>query len=526
MNRAQKQIKDKLEDILDGSVLRDKKTLFSFSRDQSIYHIEPLAVVLPRSLEDISNTLIFATNEGISVTARGGGSGTAGSALGKGIVIALEKGGFLHSISELTGAKDDTTVTVGAATIHADLQRFLISNKQFLPADPSSSAFSQIGGNIATKASGPHAYKYGSIANFLQHVTYINPKGELINTDDSKSLPNRLVKKILSISQKLKKSKEASTLLKSRKKFKTASGYNLFPLIEDVPVEIMLAKLFAGHVGTFGFLINATIHTKPYNPAQGTLVLAYKDIAQIADAVTLLRQENVAAIELISRETIKIINLRSRIPGKIILPEYHVLLVEFTGKEVEKQIKEIINKLSKQKMIGDEKPLFATNPEQIDNLWAIRKKILPLLNNPGSKMRALSVVNDIGVPPQHLAPFITEIENLFQKHNLETIIYGHAGSGNLHLRPMFDLSKKGLKKRINNLTDDVYDLVFKYNGTITAEHGMGRLRAPYLKKEWGSEIYTIMKEIKNAFDSQNIMNPDVMFSSNYITDDIQKELLL
>jgi FAD/FMN-containing dehydrogenase len=131
------------------------------------------------------------------------------------------------------------------------------------------------------------------------------------------------------------------------------------------------------------------------------------------------------------------------------------------------------------------------------------------------------VVNDVGVDVIHLADLIGDIEAIFARLGLEAAIYGHAGSGNLHLRPLFDVSDPDLPSLLTRVADEVYEAVFRYDGTCTAEHGMGRLRAPYLEREWGPAITGYMRRVKTLFDPDDLLNPDVMFGDRALTDDLK-----
>jgi FAD/FMN-containing dehydrogenase len=120
-------------------------------------------------------------------------------------------------------------------------------------------------------------------------------------------------------------------------------------------------------------------------------------------------------------------------------------------------------------------------------------------------------VNDVGVPPERLAEAIPVIEGIFEHHGLDAFIYGHAGDGNLHLRPLFDLESPDLRATIRAVADEVYACVLGLGGTVTGEHGMGRLRAPFLTKEWGATLVGYMERVKRAFDPAGVLNPGVMF---------------
>jgi FAD/FMN-containing dehydrogenase len=513
-----------LKDNLQGDIFVDEQLLRKYSRDQSIYEIIPRAVALPQSLEDIRNVILFSAAEKVPVTPRGGGSGTAGSALGQGIVIALKRGGFLSTITDFHVAGGVPHVTAEAGVYHSALQAYLKARGFCLPADPSSGAISQIGGNIATKASGPHAFKHGSIDRFLEHILFFTDRGELVDTSDESTIPSRIRKGLGELTGRIVKDREARRLLESRKDMKIASGYNMFPLLRNLPAGKLIAQLFTGSVGTLGFITRATLIGKPYEPEKAAMLLYFEELAEAGEAVSGMRQAGVAAIEIINRETVSIINRRlgrhENFPDQA-----HILLVEFEGKERFEQIDQVRKQIDRARYRLIQRPRIAAAGEEIEKLWEIRKQILPVIGNPEPHLKALSVINDVAVHPEDLTSFMAGLQTLFKKHGIETLIYGHAGSGNLHLRPLFDLTRRGLKKRIRLLADDVYALVFRYHGTIAAEHGMGRLRAPYLEREWGKRMIGYMKEVKSIFDPGNLFNPDVMFSDRPITDFMQDDLL-
>jgi glycolate oxidase len=226
----------------------------------------------------------------------------------------------------------------------------------------------------------------------------------------------------------------------------------------------------------------------------------------------------VAAIEIINDRSIQVI--KSRNPDlEVPDGEAHMLMIEFEGPERFDQIARV------ERIVREQGYDLAENPVTVEgeagaHLWKLRKALLPTVRNYLPGYKALSLVNDVGVEEEHLADFIRDVEAVFDRYHLIAAIYGHAGSGNLHLRPLFDMSDRHLPRLLQRVADDIYEVVFRYDGTITAEHGMGRLRTPYLKGEWGETIVGYMRRVKNIFDPEDRLNPDVMFSDRKLTDDL------
>ncbi len=517
-------ISSKLQEMLAGEVFSDDKTLTKFSMDYSIYEVRPLVVAVPADLEDLRKIIKFAAEEGLTITPRGGGSGTAGSALGKGIVVALPRNKIWDEITGFSVMDGVPYVSAGAGVFHNELQKYLRARGYFLPADVTSAKISQIGGNISTKASGPHALKYGSIDRFLAHLEFFTAQGELINTADEATIPARIKDQLEKLRGRIRKDENVSKLLEARANMKTASGYNMFAFTKDYSAGKLLAQLLAGSIGSLGFITKATLRGEVYETQRATMLIYFDDLAAAANAVCTIRDEGVAAIEIMNKETIRIIQEKSGL-GKELTPDEHVLFVEFEGQGLLAQIENVKKILQRKEFRTSRESAIATTVEEMERLWDLRKQILPLISSPAPGIKALSVVNDVGVDPLYLADCIADLRSIFKKHEIEAVIYGHAGSGNLHLRPLFDMNKPGLKGRIKRLADDVYDVIFSYDGTITAEHGMGRLRAPYLRREWGERMYCYMKELKTIFDPEGLFNPGVMFSDEDITESLRPDLL-
>ncbi|MGD1992193.1 MAG: FAD-binding oxidoreductase [Anaerolineae bacterium] len=521
MNRSSETVGRALEQLVTGEVLWDERTLTRFSTDMSMYQVRPLVVVVPQNLADVVAVVDFAREGGIPLTARGGGSSTAGSALGRGVILSFPRQGPMNQLVAFDQIDGEPRATVEPGLLHDQLQAFLRERGLFLPADPSSGPICVLGGNIATKASGPHALKHGSIDRYLRSLQFVTVEGEVIDTADADTIPARIRQGVLTLRDDVLANTALVKRLQARQDKKIASGYNLFTFIRHREIGNLVAQLLVGSVGTLGVITQATLRAEPYVPGKATTLLYFRDLDQAGDAVQHIKSLGVAAIEMMNHRSISI--ARARRPD-LEAPdgEAHMLLVEYEGPERHQQIDRVKQLLDRNRYELALDPVTVEGEEAQADLWKIRKSLLPAVRGARRDRKALSLVNDVGVPVAHLADLIRDVEAIFERHNLVAAIYGHAGSGNLHLRPLFDPSDPNLPALLRQVADEVYQAVFRYDGTITAEHGMGRLRTPYLEPEWGVEMVHAMQRVKELFDPEDLLNPDVMFSQRRLTDDLRE----
>jgi len=509
-----------LKALLHCPVQADEKTRDRYATDQSIYQVRPIVVVFPQEIEDVATTLRFARDTGIPLTPRAGGSGTAGAGLGRGILLVFDRSGPMNRILSFEEREGQSLMTVEPGLVHDDLQHYLRQRGLYLPSDPSSGAISLLGGNIATKASGPHALKHGSIDRYLCDVQFVTARGETVDTADETSIPDYLREGVLSLRDDLLRDERAVRTLKARQEMKLASGYNLFTFLRHHQLGDWIGQLMVGSVGTLGVLTAATLLPEPYVQGRAMTLLAFRSLYEAGDAVQYIRSLGVAAIEIMNHRTIVIVKQR-RPALEVPDGEVHLLLVEYEGPERADQIARVERQVRENGYHMAGPVVTVESEEEQARLWQVRKALLPIIRGYCTDCAALSVVNDVGVEVAHLADFIRDVEAIFDDMGLTAAIYGHAGSGNLHLRPLFDRHAPNLPALLEEVADRVYEAVLGYGGTITAEHGMGRLRTPYLAREWGEDMMRHMRRVKEIFDREGILNPDVMFSDRALTDDLK-----
>ncbi len=472
------------------------------STDMSIFRSTPAAVVRPSDESDIAATLAFARSEMVPVTARAGGSNTGGAALTSGIVLLFDGN---EAWSRLKYDPDTGEVTAGPAVRHDELQALLRRNGRMLPSDPSSGPLSRIGGNIATKASGPHALKHGAIDRYLEALRVITGDGRTIATDRQPELPARIRDGVEKIRRQALEDDEVLELLRRRRDMKIASGYNLFALLEE-DADLRLARLFAGSVGTLGIVTEARLRTVAAEEGRTTVEVFFESAHAAVGAASRAVELGAAACEFLNRECIR--TVRAAHPELAIPEAGSLLLLEFTGEGHHDAAAELAHELGTH---SSPAPRVSSDPDVQARLWEVRKRLLFIVKNPGPGREALSVVNDVGVPQERLPELVNFAEELFARHGLTAPIYGHAGSGNLHMRPVFDLRAPDVIKTVEEVAAEIYGEVTRLGGTVTAEHGMGPLRAPYLELEWPAGALSLMRDLKALFDPDGILNPGALF---------------
>jgi len=504
-------------DHLHGSCHVDDKTRSRYATDMSLYRVVPQAVIRPADTEDVCRMVGFAAEHRVPLTARGGGSGTAGAALGAGIILLLDSRSGFTGIGKITQENDDVRVTAGSAVRHDRLQKKLSQAGLFLPSDPSSGPLSYLGGNIATRASGPHALRHGAIDRYLRSLRLVTASGDVVDTSRPDGIPQGLSNGLHAIRRKLLCDAENSARLREKQRIKSASGYNLGAFLSQAEPAHIITRLMAGSIGTLGIVTEATLSAEALDSRSALTVFYLENIADACRTVALCRERGATSIELIDARTVSL----SRASGSAgFLPKgaYNLVVAESTGSSASEAAREVRAEVEGSGVARVHPTEVALSPDQIEQFWKLRKRLLFVVRNGLENHTAYSVVNDVAVAPERLEELVTAARDIFSRHNLPAAVYGHAGSGNLHLRPLFPNNHPDLRGLIKRVADDVYGAVLRLDGTVTGEHGMGRLRAPYLKAEWGENLWKAMKSIKELFDPQDILNPETMFAEDLRTE--------
>ncbi len=446
----------------------DDDTLEIYSVDASSYTQRPLAVAFPKNERDIISIIRFAVRHKTSVTARGAGTGLVGGSLGKGIILDMR---HFDKIKVGHGF-----VQVGSGVSKGGLDSILQRHGRFLGPNPSVGPFCTIGGMIGTNASGSHSLKYGSTIDNLVQVKIVTSKGKVLSLPDKNS--TRDILKIIKP--------------KVQKKFphvsKNSCGYSINKIISGSDVQ----KIIAGSEGTLGIITSAKLKTFPLPKRAILIITSYKSLKEAVIDVPEILKLGPSAIEIIDH------NIVQHVTAKLPKNTKCLLFVEFDDN--------IRKKSTRCRRLLSGRAIQVTSQyRQIAQWWTFRNSALSYsLKSISRQEMVSSLIEDATVPVHRLPLLLDLVDYIKSRYHVRIIVYGHAGNGNLHIRPI--LRKKD-SHLIDNIAVEFFSGVISIGGSITGEHGDGLARTKFVKMQYGNKTYSVFKKVKRFFDPTNTLNP-------------------
>jgi anaerobic glycerol-3-phosphate dehydrogenase C subunit len=510
--KEEKEILRDLRNTIEGEVLVDELSRTIYSTAASLYRIRPLGIVKPRHKKDVITVVKYAAQHRIPITPRGAGTSRAGNEVGEGLLLDFSK--YMNNILEFN--EQENWVRLQPGLILASLNQFLTPHHLFFPIDPSTKDHCTLGGMIANNSSGPHAVKYGATRDYVLSVEVVLSNGEVITTGpvlvaekatrelkDPETLEDKIYKVMPDLLKRYKKPMEEE----KPSTMKNSSGYDLWRLQYNGSLD--LTSLFVGSEGTLGIITEAKLHLIPLSgKALGGLIY-FDNLDQIGTATQKILEFSPAMLEIIERQILDLAR-QQKAELRPYLPEgiEAILFVEFQDgyeEPLRKKFREVEeNVIHQEKLAVDLK--VAKDDKDMAMLEKVRSVSGPILNKTKGPKKPVAFIEDAAVHPSRLSEYIRGLRDLFRRFDVEASIYGHAGDGNLHLMVFLDLTREDEVKQMLSLAEACYDLVLSLKGTISGEHGDGRLRTYYLRKQY-PRLYPAMAEVKHLFDPQNILNP-------------------
>jgi len=522
-----------LQEHLMGEVMTSPDARRFFSTDASVLALTPAVVVYPRNENDVRKTARFTwqlaeRGRVIPITARGAGSDLSGAALGSGIILSFPA--HMHKVIEFDSKSGVVVVEPGIN--YAKLQQTLQTHERFLPPYPASMEYSTIGGAVANNSSGEKTIKYGDTRDYVRSVRLVLANGEVIQT--GRLNKRELAKKLGLATFEGEIYRAVDALLEENQPLiakmatgvtKNSAGYALAD-IKRRDGSFDLTPLIVGSQGTLGIVSEVTLETEAYSPGAALIVASFSDLEQAQTAVLELRNlpDMPSAIEMVDDQLLTVVErINPNLLKDVITKPYPrvVMLIEVDTSNERAQKKNLKKAEKVLDKIGAVYKVEMDAAEQ-EKYWKIRHSSAIVVGHSEGGLKALPIIEDGIVPPERFREYLEGIYALFARNQLQAAVWGHAGDGNLHIQPFLDLGQVGDRQKVFRLLDDYAALVLSLGGSISAEHGEGRLRAPYISKQFGPELYSVFQKVKTIFDPYGTLNPGVKVN---VTIDAVKALL-
>ncbi|PIR38278.1 MAG: FAD-binding oxidoreductase [Candidatus Zambryskibacteria bacterium CG10_big_fil_rev_8_21_14_0_10_42_12] len=516
-------------------VLSDKETLDTFSKDTSLFKVEPSAVCFPKNVEEIKKIVRSvvahkAQEPHLSITGRSGGSDMTGGPLTTGLVLSMTE-----HLNHFSIDKNKKEAIVEPGVFYRDFEKETEPLGLVYPAFPASRGLCAWGGMVMNNAAGEKTLRYGQTREHVRSVSMVLADGNEYNFGplDEEAMKQKMREQtfegdIYRRMHELVTTNYDAIEAATPRVTKNSSGYALARVWDKKKKIFDLSQLFVGSQGTLGIMTKAKVGLVEEAPHKTLIALFLPNWNKLPDLVNKLLPFEPESLETFDDATMKLgIRFMPEIARKVgvnffsfalkFLPEALisirmfgipklVMLVELAEKEKD----ELIAKQEKiEHMLRESRVNFRTltaETEQ-DKYWVMRRESFNLLRQKVKGKRTAPFVEDFCVAPRHIPEFLPELLAILKGAGIKANIAGHAGNGNFHIIPLMDLTDPHERAKIVPVADRVYDLVIAYEGSITAEHNDGIIRTPYVKKQYGERVYKLFEETKNIFDPQNIFNP-------------------
>lgn len=494
---------------------------YAYGIDASCYSYTPKVVIKVHNEIEVINILKFAKQCNTPVTFRAAGSSLSGQCSSDSVLIIANEGWKNIHINE-----DISIITCDCGVIASDANVALSPYSKKIGPDPATITTALIGGILNNNSSGMCCGVAENSYNTIASIRIILLDGTILDTSDENSVNNflnthsHIANELLKLRQEILSDRELCELIKHKYKIKNTTGYSINSILDFSDIKDIINHIFVGSEGTLGFVSKVSYYTVADYAFKGCGLLFYENLNDASKAVVkLANMPNgvVAAAEMMDYSCLLAVRKVPDIP-KIIhecKPGYTCILIQSQSDDeniLDLNLQSIKEELKSIPMPLD--PLYSKNQNEFNSWWKIRKGILPIVA--GSRRQGTTIITeDVCFTIDKFCDGVAFLRDLFKKYDFEDgVIFGHALSGNLHFNITPDLNNKKDYENFSNLVKDMSYGVVAMGGSAKAEHGTGRMVAPFVELEWGKKAYGINLAIKNIFDKNRLINPDVIISDD------------
>jgi FAD/FMN-containing dehydrogenase/Fe-S oxidoreductase len=520
-------MKSKLQQLakkLEGQLYDDDTMRILYATDASAYREMPLAVVIPQSKEDIQTLITFANTEKIALVPRAAGTSLAGQVVGNGIIVDISK--YFNRIIELN--IEEGWVRVQPGVIRDELNMFLKPHGLFFGPETSTANRAMIGGMVGNNSCGSNSVVYRSTREHLLEIRGLLSDGSDVefkelgldafhNKCEGETLEASIYKTMRSVLGNYSNQEEIRKEFPKKSVERRNTGYALDILLDSAPFTVggpdfNFCKLIAGSEGTLAFITEIKLNIVPLPPKEvGLLCVHFNSIDEALRANLIALLYHPSASELIDHYILECTkdNIEQNKNRFFVQGDPGAILVIEFAKTNKQEIIEIAKQVEADMRaagLGYHFPLlFGDDTKKI---WSLRKAGLGLLSNLPGDSKAVPVIEDTAIDVYDLPAYIRDFNVILEKYHLHAVHYAHAGSGEIHLRPIINLKTVEGNQLFRTIAEEIATLVKKYNGSLSGEHGDGRLRGEFIEQMVGKKNYQLFQQIKQTWDPGHIFNPN------------------
>ena len=468
-----------------------------YSEAAGIAQIIPRAVAVPHDAEDVATLVRWAARDEVPLIPRGSGSSMAGGAIGDGVIVDLSRLKTMHPIDVA-----NLVVRCGPGALRDAIDAQARGAGLRFPVDPSSGAYCSVGGMASTNAAGAHSLRYGSMRPWVQALDCVFADGSRAEVRRGFPAPDvepvrrfRALADALGAAERIAPSRHAGVR-------KESSGYGLATFAESGE----LVDLLVGSEGTLAIIVGLELRLTPLLPATASVLGAFDTLDDAVLAAGSARTAGVSTCELLDRT---FLDVARRGGASVPVPEgaEAVLLAEVEG-----HTGEDCSALARTlevcfRAAGASSVSLALDPATEHAMWELRHAASPILGRLDPSLKSMQFIEDGCVPPERLADYVRGVRAALHRQGIRGVIFGHAGDAHVHVNPLVDLNQSDWRGRVDALLDEVTSLAATLGGTMSGEHGDGRLRAPLMARFWNPESLERFAAVKHAFDPLGILNP-------------------
>jgi FAD/FMN-containing dehydrogenase/Fe-S oxidoreductase len=506
-----------------GEVRFDRISRALYSTDASVYQIEPLGIVIPKSAEAVIRAVEIAARHGVPITPRGGGTSQAGQSIGAGLVLDTSK--HLNRVIEIN--PDARWARVEPGVVLDELNAALRQHNLRFAPDVSSASRATVGGMMANNSSGARSVLYGKTIDHVIEQRVVLSDGRLAHfrpleaaavasAQAGDSIEARAYRAIPDLGRR----HAAEIDRRFPKVLRRVGGYNLDAFV-DVSRAVDLTRIMVGSEGTLGFIVDAKVNLVPLPAQKSLMTIEFDRLLEALGSTPLILKHRPSAVEVMDDFILSHAKSHPRLDAHrramLSADGSALLCVEFHGETIDQLIARMEALERDLLPLAPRKVRHILDPITQASIWSFRESALGLSTAMKSDAKAISFVEDTAVAPDKLRDYIDRFTRIVRSHDTVAGVYAHASVGCLHVRPVVNMKTADGVRKFEAIANEVADLVLEFGGALSGEHGDGLVRGAFNEKMFGSELYQAFRDVKRTFDPNGLFNPGRIVDTPPIT---------